>query len=433
MSARESTTKRTQRESLSARAIAIGHSSIGLLAALLLAALLALTLALAPRAEAYVYWTGFDPTEGPAIGRANLDGTGVDQSFITGLGFDLAVDGAHVYWTDRPRHRIGRANLDGTGVDQSFITQDSDTDVGGVAVDAAGIYWAGHFSESVCQTEECPDYGFISRLNLDGISAGAQLRLGAGDDPCGVAVGASHVYWADPGPGGRIGRANLDFTGVDKEFITDVPVARCGVAVDAAHIYWSSRNGMIARADLDGTGVDQSFVPAAGEALRVAVDDAHVYWTDAAHPGIGRAKLDGTGVDQTFIPGVDAGGIAVDALSSPPPSTPPPSSPPPSMPPPQNDFGFGKVKKNTKRGTAKLTVKVPGPGELQLAKNKRVKPKTKRAGAAGKEKLPIKPRRKAKKRLAARGKAKVKAKVTYTPDGGEPNTQSKKIKLVKRR
>jgi lysophospholipase L1-like esterase len=105
---------------------------------------------------------------------------------------------------------------------------------------------------------------------------------------------------------------------------------------------------------------------------------------------------------------------------------------PPALPP-SNEFSFGKVKKNKRKGTAKLTVKVAGPGELQLAKNTKVKGKDKEADAAGKEKLPIKPRRKAKKRLAAKGKAKVKAEVTYTPDGGEPNTQSKRLKLVKRR
>ncbi len=52
--------------------------------------------------------------------------------------------------------------------------------------------------------------------------------------------------------------------------------------------------------------------------------------------------------------------------------------------------------------------------------------------AASKEKLPIKPKGKAKKKLSKKGKAKVKAKVTYIPDGGEPNTQSKRMKLVKR-
>jgi Bacterial Ig domain len=97
-----------------------------------------------------------------------------------------------------------------------------------------------------------------------------------------------------------------------------------------------------------------------------------------------------------------------------------------------NDFRFGKVKKNKRKGTAKLTVKVPGPGELDLAKTKKVKQKDKRADAVGQEKLRIKPRRAAKQKLAAQGKAKVNAKVTYTPHGGSPNTEDKKIKLVKR-
>ena len=44
----------------------------------------------------------------------------------------------------------------------------------------------------------------------------------------------------------------------------------------------------------------------------------------------------------------------------------------------------------------------------------------------------MKPKGKAKKKLNNRGKAKVKANVTYTPEGGEPNNESKKIKLIKR-
>ena len=98
-----------------------------------------------------------------------------------------------------------------------------------------------------------------------------------------------------------------------------------------------------------------------------------------------------------------------------------------------NEFSFGKVKKNKRKGTAKLTVKnLPGPGELRLAKTKKVKGKEKTADEAGKEKLPIKPKGKAKKKLNRTGKAKVKAKVTYTPDGGEPNTKKKRLKLKKR-
>lgn len=102
-------------------------------------------------------------------------------------------------------------------------------------------------------------------------------------------------------------------------------------------------------------------------------------------------------------------------------------------PRPSNAFRFGKAKKNKRKGTARLTVKVSGPGELQLAKNRKVKGREKGVDAADKQRLLIKPRRKARKKLAARGKAKVRAKVTYTPDGGEPRTRSKRVRLVKRR
>ena len=119
------------------------------------------------------------------------------------------------------------------------------------------------------------------------------------------------------------------------------------------------------------------------------------------------------------------------------PAPPPPDcsggGPPPNGDAISNEFSFGKVKKNRKRGTAKLTVNVPGGGELELAKSKKVKAAGKRAEAPGDVRLPIKPKGKAKRKLNDRGKAKVKAAVTFTPDGGEPNIQSKRVRLVKRR
>ena len=99
--------------------------------------------------------------------------------------------------------------------------------------------------------------------------------------------------------------------------------------------------------------------------------------------------------------------------------------------PPSNDFSFGKVKKNTRNGTAKLTVNVPGAGELALAKTKNLKADEDAVEAAGSDKLAIKPKGKAKETLNEKGEAKVNAAVTYTPAGGDPNTKSKTIKLVK--
>lgn len=103
------------------------------------------------------------------------------------------------------------------------------------------------------------------------------------------------------------------------------------------------------------------------------------------------------------------------------------------VPAPDNAFEFGKVKKNKKKGTAKLTVIVPGTGEVELAKTKKVKGDEEHAEAAGEVKLEVKPTPKAKQKLNEKGKAKVEVEVTYTPTGGDPNTEDKQLKLVKRR
>jgi Low-density lipoprotein receptor repeat class B len=46
----------------------------------------------------------------------------------------VAVDAGHVYWANDGTNTIGRANLDGTGADQIFITGAATPT--GVAVDA---------------------------------------------------------------------------------------------------------------------------------------------------------------------------------------------------------------------------------------------------------------------------------------------------------
>ena len=66
---------------------------------------------------AHIYWANGGTR---AIGRANLDGSGVNPSFITSAGGSgMAVNSAHIYWTSGDS--IGRANLDGSGVNPSFI------------------------------------------------------------------------------------------------------------------------------------------------------------------------------------------------------------------------------------------------------------------------------------------------------------------------
>jgi hypothetical protein len=111
---------------------------------------------------------------------------------------------------------------------------------------------------------------------------------------------------------------------------------------------------------------------------------------------------------------------------------------------PSNGFSFGKVKKNKGTGTAILTAFVPGPGTLVLTGKGLVKQRpagvsgservaARIVSAAGKLTLKVRSKGKKKRKLNRTGKAKVQANLTYTPTGGEPNTEAKQIKLVKRR
>lgn len=128
----------------------------------------------------------------------------------------------------------------------------------------------------------------------------------------------------------------------------------------------------------------------------------------------------------------EGGGGGGGGSSTPPPlatSTPPPVAPSPIAPPqPSNKFGFGRVKLNKAKGTAKLTLVLPGPGSVGLA-GKGVKKVAKPAKAAGNLSIPIAATGKAKAILARTGTVKLALKITFTPVGGSPNTQSHPLKL----
>jgi virginiamycin B lyase len=273
---------------------------------------LAVGAAHASGASAYVYWANGGGGLGGTIGRANLDGTGAGSLIGASKPAGVAVDGTHVYWADNAYSTIGRANLDGTGA--RFIIGASKPT--GVAVDGTHVYWAnGGFGSD--------NGGFgsgttIGRANLDGTGANQSFITGV-ENPTGVAVDGTHVYWA--GTRG-IGRANLDGTGANQSFISYVYANYAwGVAVDGTHVYWADRySRTIGRANLNGTGVNHSFITA-NRPTGVAVDGTHVYWANGGGGSgttIGRANLNGTGANQSFITGVfDPWGVAVDALLPP--------------------------------------------------------------------------------------------------------------------
>jgi hypothetical protein len=90
-----------------------------------------------------------------------------------------------------------------------------------------------------------------------------------------------------------------------------------------------------------------------------------------------------------------------------------------------------KLKLNKKKGIATLFAKVSGPGAIVLTGKKVVKRKA-TAKKAGVVKLIVKGKGKAKKGLRKHGKAKVKATVTFTAQGGVAASKGKKITLKKK-
>ncbi len=101
-------------------------------------------------------------------------------------------------------------------------------------------------------------------------------------------------------------------------------------------------------------------------------------------------------------------------------------------PPPSNQFHFGKVKLNKKKGTATVAVVVPGPGSVVLASSKKVKKASKIAKAAGTVKLLLKAKGKALRSLKRDGRVKLKAKFTFTQTGGSPASRTKVVKLIRK-
>jgi hypothetical protein len=152
----------------------------------------------------HIYWVD----AGGVIGRAKLDGTGVNGTFITGLTtpYDVAVLNDHIYWTGF--NSIGRAKIDGTGVNQNFIT--GATKPLGVATYGRHIYWTNS------------DSGTIGRAKLDGSSVNQSFITGA-TNPFGIAVGGGYVFWANSSSGSwtSTGRGDLTGANVNQSFLNE--------------------------------------------------------------------------------------------------------------------------------------------------------------------------------------------------------------------
>lgn len=226
--------------------------------------------------SAHLYWSNY---LGDTISRAALDGT-AQTTLVTGAEHPkgMAVAGSHIYWAAVDAAAICEANLDGTGVKALVPASSPD----GVAVAGGHIYWVN--SPGACPpiTPLCVPGGSVMQANLDG--TGVKTLAAHQQEPTGLAVNGSHIYWADSNQG-TITEASLnDPAGTARVLISGQDDPQ-GMALDSSHIYWADEGaGTIREANLDGSRI-RTLVRDQRLPIGVAVDTSHIYWTDAAQPG----------------------------------------------------------------------------------------------------------------------------------------------------
>jgi hypothetical protein len=96
---------------------------------------------------------------------------------------------------------------------------------------------------------------------------------------------------------------------------------------------------------------------------------------------------------------------------------------------PNGVFLHPKKPKTKKSGTATIKFPAPNPGLLQIVSRGFIEPITRPISAPGDVKLKLNPTRTTRKKLRRNGRAKGGITLTFTPVGGDPTSQTLKLKL----
>lgn len=224
----------------------------------------------------YVYWgeSGSSPSLAQ-IGRATVEGGEINHAFQQGATycgiFGVDVLASDLYWLKSDctpgSNRIDKAAK--TGGQGLYTEPGAGSYICGFTVDANYVYWSeGHYIARAPNVSPPvpPDKTW--------------LDIGTGYGACDLAVDGAHIYWThnqpevpETGRADSIGRASIDGSeaSVEHDFIVGTSFfvgnsLPSGIDVDGAFIYWTQQPagqvvGSIGRANLDGTGVDYDFIP----------------------------------------------------------------------------------------------------------------------------------------------------------------------------
>jgi hypothetical protein len=388
-----------------------------------------------------IYWADDGAA---AIQVGNLDGSGAPVPLYQGEGgpWGVAIDPSHgkIYWADTGNGEIRAGNLDGSGTATS-VYSDETTPIG-MTVDPSSdrLYWSSGDS--------------IRSGDVSGGDAASTLFGGEGA-PEGAAIdlAAEKLYWANAASSGSIRSGNLsgggastlvgDQTGPtmpallrspaaiatpqiggDGEFVGDK--LSCGQGewsadVPGAFLFrqpvsftyqWLRDNSPISAA------TQPAFTPSepGTYSCRVSATNQAGSADSTSQPRQVRALLEEPPISEwdSLI-----GTLRVAAAPAPPP------------PAPSNRFSIAGITRDAKRGVAKLTARVPGPGLLRLSAAG-ARPQQGRARTTEAVELTIRPRGGTLAQLRRQGHVRLRLTVTFTPAGGAPRSIHKSALLLRR-
>lgn len=409
-----------------------------------------------------VYW--LNRGNGGSIGYANLDGSGAGLLNTSGASFaepsGLAIDppAGKIYWgnSESGNGSIGFANLNGSGgglLRPTGATIEPDA----LTVDPVNgrIYWSNFTADE------------ISYAKLDGSSAqDIDTSAATVDGPEGVAVASrtGRVYWANR-EGDSVGFAGIDGGGGGTADLNQFVSKPIGLATDSEAVYWASTGSERVEAGnfagccavpLETDGATQSGVafpvilesPRSNEITKVqgthtpgsTLSCSPGSWSGDAIESFlyrspqstsyqwfrNKAPISGATAQTftaervgTYACQITAANFAgANAQLSP------------------REFvvnatlRFEKVTYNRRKGTATLRVAVTGSGKLDLF-GKGVANVSKKHVSVS-LKLVVHASGKARIKLNRTGRAKVRATVSYTPEGGKAIKRRKAIALKKK-
>ena len=215
----------------------------------------------------FVYWVSYSATG--VMRRTPIGGGPVTDVVEAVAARDLYVSADAVFWTNDPDD-VQTYPLSGAGIDAGAPTLVTGNPlVNGLTSDGTAVFWVSRGD------------GSIKKSSLD-LSGNDVHLIGSGDVPWDIAVDSAWCYWTEAGTPPKLGRVKraLKSDGKSPVTIAEGQESPHGIAVDATHVYWASRgDGTIHKAPLAGGG---DTVIATGQLTpeNVVVDASYVYWTD---------------------------------------------------------------------------------------------------------------------------------------------------------